>query len=501
MHIPVPDNSLPPTTTARAARLRCPRQGVQTFTAIDTPTEGDASSTDVTDNDSPDSLNLRNRFVQAISSATGFDAKENKDTNGNHDGGTTGSGGASAHGSGSSPHGSGSGHGGILGQGSGHDSSGSPHGTGSGHSIMGTYGGMLSLALSGGNGGGSGSGHDGGGGGSGGGVFGGGKDWGAPPPPANQRRLSTGSGGGSRHSAVGMGSLHGSAIPEDGEMLDWGSDHHRAAASSSAAGTDLLTEVGKHMSRAFSGAFLSEHGSTASGATAAPGDHRGDDTRGAESGAEGESDGGFLEHVDRVISSLTIGGNSGHGAGWGSSTGGGSGHGSVLGSNHGGGVVRGGSGGTSSNSQRPGTVSPWSQSQARQQQEGDVRRGTDSSHNKMQYSKDGSEDDGMVEGFKRGVERAMSVVGVAPSPSAASGCNENNSLHSMGNSMHDFISASSRHSAILAARKAPGYEAAMANWPAGKVPGEPAWEVWSPKKKVAAHFITAVGLALIVATW
>lgn len=48
---------------------------------------------------------------------------------------------------------------------------------------------------------------------------------------------------------------------------------------------------------------------------------------------------------------------------------------------------------------------------------------------------------------------------------------------------------------------AAGYEAAMANWPAGKVEGNPAWEEWSPEKKLACHFVTAGCLAAIVCTW
>lgn len=46
-----------------------------------------------------------------------------------------------------------------------------------------------------------------------------------------------------------------------------------------------------------------------------------------------------------------------------------------------------------------------------------------------------------------------------------------------------------------------GYEAAMAEWPAGKVKGNPAWEEWSPEKKLVCHLVTAGCLAAIVLTW
>ncbi|CAM9920621.1 unnamed protein product [Scytosiphon promiscuus] len=55
--------------------------------------------------------------------------------------------------------------------------------------------------------------------------------------------------------------------------------------------------------------------------------------------------------------------------------------------------------------------------------------------------------------------------------------------------------------ALLLLEKAAGYEAAMANWPAGKVPGNPAWEEWSPEKKLVCHLVTAGCLAVILLTW
>ncbi|CAM9900049.1 unnamed protein product [Ectocarpus fasciculatus] len=41
----------------------------------------------------------------------------------------------------------------------------------------------------------------------------------------------------------------------------------------------------------------------------------------------------------------------------------------------------------------------------------------------------------------------------------------------------------------------------MANWPAGKVEGNPAWEEWSSAKKLVCHLVTAGCLAVIVLTW
>ena len=46
-----------------------------------------------------------------------------------------------------------------------------------------------------------------------------------------------------------------------------------------------------------------------------------------------------------------------------------------------------------------------------------------------------------------------------------------------------------------------GYDAAMANWPAGKVEGNPAWDEWSPEKKLVGHLVTAGCLAVIILTW
>ncbi|CAM9413486.1 unnamed protein product [Ectocarpus sp. 12 AP-2014] len=54
---------------------------------------------------------------------------------------------------------------------------------------------------------------------------------------------------------------------------------------------------------------------------------------------------------------------------------------------------------------------------------------------------------------------------------------------------------------VVAVDKVAGYEAAMANWPAGKVEGNPAWEEWSSAKKLVCHLVTAGCLAVIVLTW
>ncbi|CBJ33658.1 expressed unknown protein [Ectocarpus siliculosus] len=54
---------------------------------------------------------------------------------------------------------------------------------------------------------------------------------------------------------------------------------------------------------------------------------------------------------------------------------------------------------------------------------------------------------------------------------------------------------------VVAVDKVAGYEAGMANWPAGKVEGNPAWEEWSSAKKLVCHLVTAGCLAVIVLTW
>ncbi|CAN0223046.1 unnamed protein product, partial [Hapterophycus canaliculatus] len=67
-----------------------------------------------------------------------------------------------------------------------------------------------------------------------------------------------------------------------------------------------------------------------------------------------------------------------------------------------------------------------------------------------------------------------------------------------GSSRHGPAGASE---APLVLERAAGYEAAMANWPAGKVQGNPAWEEWSPEKKLVCHLVTAGCLATILLTW
>lgn len=418
-------------------------------------------------------------------------------------------------------------------------------GSGSGHGSSGHGISWHSLGLGGGSGGvGAGAGN------------GNGSGQGAPG-----RRSSGGGGGGSgggnsRHS---LGSWHGSdaatpSIPENGELIGLsGSDN----------GNSLFGEVGKHMSLALSSAFGSEKGSlsggggdgefipppplASSGSTRWIGSEGGEGEGGhglvrreggernlsyhSETGSEGgarRAAEGFLRQIDDAVTSFALGRGSGgggggggstHGSEWdgsmsaagsahGGSTLGGSTHGSVHGSVHGGG--RG-----SRNSS--GSLLPWSQHGGHEER-GNGHHGDDLGGGVSSSGKDNGGDD-MIDGLMRGVERALSAVGVGPGTGGAvdgsprplsSGTGSLTTPHSVVDvSAHNisFISMGNRSTsaaeaaAAAAVSKGAGYAAAMANWPAGKIHGNPAWEEWAPEKKLACHVVTASCLAMIIVMW
>ena len=363
---------------------------------------------------------------------------------------------------------------------------------------------------------------------------------------------------GSRH-GVG-GSRHGSdaaplPIPENGEVLGWtptaeGSDRD------SVSEPGLLGEIGKQMSLALSGAFGSEHGSSASaktvsgcemmpppalrersgsgtsfasslrgavgtggegGKTGGGGGSGGDQDSSEEAGGIGVervTEGFFMKTLDRAVSSLSVGGgSSAHGSGWGGSvSAGGSGHGSVgsTGVGGSGGGVGGGGGGGSRRSS--GVLLPWSQQDVGDDREDGVEGEVASRVGEDKGEGDGEGDsDDLVEGLMRGVGRALTAVGVsagAPDPpSAAADVGTPSSMIDLSAhcpSEGRRLSESRRLSTVSVADSlggGAGYDAAMANWPAGKVEGNPAWEEWSPEKKLLGHLMTAGCLAVMILTW
>lgn len=280
------------------------------------------------------------------------------------------------------------------------DISGSGHGSGSGHSLSWHSGG-------------------GGGGGSGHGTVG--------------RRLSGSTATSSRH-GPGGGSRHGSEtapapIPENGEL---------------GSPTGLLGEFGKQFSLALNGTFGGESGGSACDAAAADGSmpppaavakrssdavtsslsnsgEAGPGREGAREKDQGDADScsnsdagsmggvgrmaeGFLKHLDRAVSSMSVGDGSAHGSGWGGSVS--AAGGSVQGSTHGSGSVAGniggGGGGGGGSRRASGILLPWSQQDVDEGQDDSVGGEEDSSSTKLG---DPKASDDMVGGFKRGVER------------------------------------------------------------------------------------------------
>lgn len=399
------------------------------------------------DDDKPAApVNLREKFANAIATVMENNRSNAKSSQSDAIGSGDRAGGGSSHG---------------LSNGSGHGPGGHGGRNGSGHGAVGA---------------------------SGGGVGG-----------VNQRRASmSGSTGGSRHSAVGVGSMHSSAIPEDGAM-DWGSEH---ATGGETGGGGFLGELGKQLNLALSTATTgSEHGSVGSAgggsgdgaAAAAKGrsmsasgdalavydyDKAGSGGGGGGHQFEGES-AGFLGQVGRMVSTFSLGGgNSDHGSGWGGSAGAGSGHGSLAisgggagagGSDHGSAVAAGAGSG-----RRPsGILLPWSQ----HSEDGDHGRRANGSMSwraeDASPSDHGSDRDvgNVLEGVKRGVGRALSSMAVVPGPSPAT--NDTSSLHDLGSSSSSVYSVGGRRAAAVATAsgivQGAGYEAAMSNWPAGKV--------------------------------
>eukprot|EP00903_Cladosiphon_okamuranus_P006254 g6137.t1 len=459
------------------------------------------------------------------------------------------------------------------------------------------------------------------------------------------RRLSGGTAGTSSRHGPGGGSRHGSEtapppIPENGEL-------------GSPSPNGLLGEFGKQFSLALNGTFGGEGGGSAGQAAAAEGSMpppppvvvkrdsdaatsslstlgeagaRENEQRDADSsshsdagsmGGVGRMAEGFLKHLDRAVSSMSMGDGSAHGSGWGGSVS--AAGGSTAGSTHGSGSVAGNPGGGGSR-RASGILLPWSQ------QDVDEGQGEESFATKPDPAK---ASDDMVGGFTRGFKRAFSTgvrstgntprgggggfskgttphgsghgfsigtpgandeadeslkhrigraltavgggsVGGTPRGGGGGGgggglaqvtprgstslkdfstpLNERNGrasttaaafggplrvfaaggetyttpLHSLsgraanagtprdgvvdvsghGSTVGASVGAAATHKRRSSiSSEAAGYEAAIANWPAGKVPGNPAWEEWSPEKKLACHFVTAGCLAVIVATW
>ncbi|CAM9135242.1 unnamed protein product [Laminaria digitata] len=282
------------------------------------------------------------------------------------------------------------------------------------------------------------------------------------------------------------------------------------------------------MSLALSGAFGSEHGSVASAKTPGSGAGEGmpppgsrDRSESATSvassslrGASGKSgkvggrstEGFFMRSLDRAVSSMSIGGgSSAHGSGWGGSvSAGGSGHGSVVSTGAGGGSVGGGGGGNSRRTS--GVLLPWSQ-----QDVGDEDGLEGEAASRGEDKGEGDSSDDLVDGLMRGVERALSAVGVGagagapPDPPTGTAAADVGTPRSLIDVSAHCPSESRRLSTLSIPESlgggGAGYDAAMANWPAGKVEGNPAWEEWSPEKKLLSHFVTAGCLAVMILTW
>lgn len=327
-------------------------------------------------------------------------------------------------------------------------------------------------------------------------------------------------GQGSDHGQGGSNSRHGSefsprCIPEE------------SGAPLSHEGSGMFVGF-KKIGHALSEAFGSEHGSVGSthgdtegrsGAMPPPPPPRPPLSKKASTGSLGsrgveptypsEEEGGapsgnFVRTFERALSALSIGSNgSGHGSVQGSV------HGSMQDSAHdnggGGGAVAGGGSGAS---RRPsggllpwheysndtnwtlpavGVVTPSNMSSA-------ASLGTPRAVSAANLAPPRNLRAFTSDGFRRGWRSLSNVTAGTPRAlsSAAARCSK--SFFGVG--------ASSGEVPFSTPGSTPaGYEAAMANWPAGKVPGNPAWDEWSVEKKLFAHIVTAFCLALIIATW
>lgn len=223
------------------------------------------------------------------------------------------------------------------------------------------------------------------------------------------------------------------------------------------------------------------------------------------------TEGFFMKTLDRAVSSMSIGGgSSAHGSGWGGSvSAGGSGHGSVGSTGVGGGGGGAGGGGGGGSRRSSGVLLPWSQQDVGGAREDGVEGEEEASRGDEGKEGEGDGDD-LVDGLMRGVERALSAVGVgagAPDPLSAADVGTPRSVFDVSAhcpSESRRLSDGRRLSTVSVPESlggGAGYDAAVANWPAGKVEGNPAWEEWSPEKKLLSHFVTAGCLAVMVLTW
>lgn len=244
---------------------------------------------------------------------------------------------------------------------------------------------------------------------------------------------------------------------------------------------------------------------------------------------------GLMRKIDRAMSSISLGSNgSGHGSAHGSV------HGSIQGSAHG----SGGGGGGGASRLPSGGLLPWSRLDKGEAAEVDVARkeygkGTwkaSRANSSLSHRADSSAEDDRAEGIVHwalsavgvgtprnvssavslGTPRAMSTASLAPSRSHRALTSDGfrrgwRSFPSVTASTPRALTSAASFFGVGASSgevplpppgsKAAGYEAAMTNWPAGKVPGNPAWDEWSMEKKLFAHILTASCLALIIATW
>lgn len=320
------------------------------------------------------------------------------------------------------------------------------------------------------------------------------------------------------------------------DNADGNSEHYHHDSGDGDGGNATLPPISKYLSNSSASLALMARGASVSAV--------GGGTKGSGNGGVGDPDlschsvdsnssGGIgraaadvlRRQFDRAVSSLSIGeGSSAHGS---MLSAGGSGHGSVVSISSTVGGGGGGGGGGSLSRRSSGLILPWSQSDV-DDGGGDIDN-SGSRNDIGERQEDGSfrsgaaenDDDDIVEGFKRGLERALSAVGVvhtprsqmssprgfaAPSPRGATNpgvLDSNDQGHDSGSvtDSNRFTFSREPSTTLATVVNGAGYDAAMANWPAGKVEGNPAWEEWGSEKKLFCHFVTAGCLALIILTW
>lgn len=376
-------------------------------------------------------------------------------------------------------------------------------------------------------------------------------------PSAHGSVVGSGSGHGSSghgRSWHGQGSGHGQGssrhgselpprcIPEESKLSESGGVPPAEEGSSMLAG---FMKMGREPFGSEHGSVASSYGGAEGGKEAMPPPRRPPLSKKASTGSVGgrgveptypsEEEGGtstgslgegFMKTLGRAISSISLGSNgSGHGSVQGSTHGSvqGSVHGSIQGSAHssgGGGAV---AGGAVVGSRRPSGLLPWSQLDDGEAAEVDIARneyglgtprnlssaanlGTPRATSTASLAPPRSHRALTGDGFRRRWRSLSGVTASTPRALSSAAVGYSRIFFGVGGSGNDGSSSSrlvdSGEVPFQPPRtRAAGYEAAMTNWPAGKVPGNPAWEEWSVEKKLFAHIVTASCLALIIATW